>query len=323
MSTPLISVVIPCYNAAPFLSDCIKSIDRAAKGHDVEIICVDDGSTDETAAICRDLKQSFPAMNVISQPNGGPSGARATGVKHSRGQWIMFVDADDTLPANAVSDLIGVPDIERYDIVVGNKKGNSDESKVLDIEDYRKGVLRKKVPPYPWGKLFRRSLFDDDVFDLPRELIHGEDLIMNVRLAFNSSRPVFVTKKKVYDYNFVASSLSHTFKYTTDYEQIFDRELKRSIKSENPEYMHILVRMRIKAWKRINRFLISTRRNRDTDFYRDLCADIRKSAYRLDISERCNVYGNDVFTRSLIIIFEHLPHHLQKKIKALRAPKNQ
>lgn len=319
MKSPGISVVIPCYNAASTISECVESILHAAEGYEVEIICVDDGSKDNTVEICNNLASSHPQVKLVTQINSGPSAARCEGVRRASFDWIMFVDADDTVTPNAFNDLLKTDeDLDKYDIVVGNKKDHKGGPCVIGIEQYRIGVLKKKVPPYPWGKLLRKSLFDDHTFDLPRDLIHGEDLIMNVRLAFNSVKPVLITNKKVYNYRFVTTSLSHTFRYSPDFELVFDRELKRSIKSDDPVFQHIHISMRIKAWKRINRFCLSTRKNRDSEFYRTLCSDLKESEYKLSLSERYNIFFNDYFSRSLIILVEHFPHYLEKKIKALK-----
>src|SRR5579872_2171738 len=95
---PLVSVVVVCYNQAHFLADAINSV-LGQTYKNVEIIVVDDGSTDDTAATA----QRFPGIRYIHQKNCGLSAARNTGLKASRGQYLVFLDGDDRLLPEAVS----------------------------------------------------------------------------------------------------------------------------------------------------------------------------------------------------------------------------
>ncbi len=104
MDEPLISVIVPAYNAEAFLTPCIKSIlDQTLT--DLERIVVDDGSTDGTADICRRFEKTDPRLRYIHKSNGGVIQALKLGVENARGQWIAFSDHDDTLPADALETL--------------------------------------------------------------------------------------------------------------------------------------------------------------------------------------------------------------------------
>ena len=92
--TPLVSVVIPAFNAASVIAETLDSV-CAQTFQDFEVIIVDDGSTDETAAVAREFCAADARFTLIQQPNGGPSVARNTAVEHARGEWIAFLDADD------------------------------------------------------------------------------------------------------------------------------------------------------------------------------------------------------------------------------------
>ena len=98
ISTPcLISVIIPCYNYGRFLPDAVNSVLGQKKdGLAVEIIVVDDGSTDDTAAVAQRLGSS---IQYIYQENQGPSAARNSGIRIARGDYLVFLDADDLLTA--------------------------------------------------------------------------------------------------------------------------------------------------------------------------------------------------------------------------------
>ena len=93
---PKISVLIPVYNGAKYLPECLKSV-RAQTFTDFEIICINDGSTDRTPEILRQWQQKEPRLHIITQPNAGPAATRNRLLKEARGEYIAFVDADDKI----------------------------------------------------------------------------------------------------------------------------------------------------------------------------------------------------------------------------------
>ncbi len=100
MSGPLISVIVPAYNAARFLGEAIESI-RAQRWEPLEILVVDDGSTDGTAAVAEGLE----GVRLVRKENGGAASARNCGLKEARGEWIAMLDADDLWPADKLAVL--------------------------------------------------------------------------------------------------------------------------------------------------------------------------------------------------------------------------
>lgn len=100
-----LSIVIPVYNAEKWLSDCVRSALESYSG-DLEVICVDDGSTDASPTILDELASSNRKINVIHQPNQGRCAARNTGIHHAKGTWITFLDADDQLMPDAWSNIL-------------------------------------------------------------------------------------------------------------------------------------------------------------------------------------------------------------------------
>lgn len=102
---PLISIIVPVYNTKVFLPDCIDSI-LGQSVTDVEILLIDDGSTDGSADICDEYAASDCRIKVFHQENAGVSSARNKGLREAKGEWIMFVDSDDWLEENAISTLL-------------------------------------------------------------------------------------------------------------------------------------------------------------------------------------------------------------------------
>jgi glycosyltransferase involved in cell wall biosynthesis len=168
MSPPLISVVIPAYNAAAFLAPTLESI-FAQDHRPIEVILVDDGSTDDTLAIAR---QWSPALRVCHQPNAGPSAARNRGIAMAEGAYLAFIDADDTwLPSRLTRHLAILNERPALDMVLG-----------LIQLDYgtELGALRFRsdnaaISFFSFGAgLFRRALFQR-VGPLSEDLRNTED----------------------------------------------------------------------------------------------------------------------------------------------------
>ena len=101
MTQPLVSVIVPCYQAATTLCETLRSVQRQ-KFRDWECLIVNDGSTDETSAIARRWEARDCRFRVIEKTNGGPSSARNVGIRASRGEFLNFLDADDLLYRNAL-----------------------------------------------------------------------------------------------------------------------------------------------------------------------------------------------------------------------------
>ncbi len=117
--TKSISILIPAYNAEKTIGSCLESI-AAQTFTDYEIIVSNDGSTDNTVAKVERFKSDNPKLEVklISNPNGGVSLARKRALECASGEWITFVDADDTLPSNSLADLCSLAN-DDTDFVVG------------------------------------------------------------------------------------------------------------------------------------------------------------------------------------------------------------
>lgn len=112
-----VSIIIPVYNRKNFLTVCIKSL-LAQSFEDFEICLVDDGSTDGTGLLCDELAEKDTRIRVLHVQNGGAAYARQKGVELATGEWVLFVDSDDTMPADALQRLFQVTS-EDTDIVVG------------------------------------------------------------------------------------------------------------------------------------------------------------------------------------------------------------
>ena len=104
---PLFSIIIPVYNVQNYLSACVKSVVEQPGPRDWECILVDDGSTDQSGAMCDALAAELPDLKVIHRENGGLAAARNTGLKAATGDWLLFLDSDDAMAPGLLAQLRG------------------------------------------------------------------------------------------------------------------------------------------------------------------------------------------------------------------------
>ena len=175
MKHPLISVIMPAYNVAPYIKRSLESVLKQ-NYTDLEIIIVDDGSTDETGSICDDYSARDSRIKVIHQINGGLSDARNKGLEISSGDWIHFLDSDDWIEPDMYetliklaldndADLVSCMSRNCYEDGTVDKTDLSGNIDYLTADDLIRGLLtQKKVRFEVWNKLWRRDLIGDARF---------------------------------------------------------------------------------------------------------------------------------------------------------------
>ena len=184
-----VSIIIPAYNVEDYIEECVQSCLNQTSDL-CEIICVDDGSTDKTGKILDDLQKQYPKIQVIHQENQGLSGARTTGLKAATGDFICFLDGDDTLHPNVVANSIVIfglnknIDLYVYHIdVVYDDPEYPEFRKKKDVEYYKlpnSGLhsvnfdTMLKLNVSVCGKIFKRNIIDKYQIDFPISL-HYED----------------------------------------------------------------------------------------------------------------------------------------------------
>lgn len=115
---PLLTIVVPAYNVERYIEECITSIYRQApQDGSVQVLVVDDGSPDGSVAIVKRLQMQYPSLSLVSQENRGLGGARNTGVREAAGEYVWFVDSDDTLIGSWARQLIPILASGEYDAV--------------------------------------------------------------------------------------------------------------------------------------------------------------------------------------------------------------
>lgn len=173
MSSPLISVIIPVYNVEKYLKQCLDSIvNQTLK--DIEIICVDDGSTDSSLAILKEYAQKDTRFTILTQRNLRAGVARNTGLQKAKGKYLSFLDSDDFFELNMLEEMYNKAEKDQSDIVICAFTSFDEQTQEIKKIHKIKAEIEAKSPfnpktvseqlfnfskPNPWTKLFRRSFF--------------------------------------------------------------------------------------------------------------------------------------------------------------------
>lgn len=311
MPSPFISVIVPVYKVEQLIQECIDSI-LAQNFTDFELILVDDGSPDNCGVICDQNAARDSRIRVIHQKNQGATRARANGVAAAHGEFITFVDGDDTIPKHAFSTLIAPanPDI---DIVLGTTKNFLTPPKgELSADEYREAcITAKSTHAAPWSKLFRRSLFNKEVFSTPRDIILGEDDIMNILLAYKVKGKVYSTHAIVYNYRKNPQSVTQTSQPLT--ELIKSDVYKLSIlPKEDIERLlpKGLADRHISRWFNYSKYRVHIPRATH-EYHRYLCSILKHTSIRYGLLGRILFFCTNPLIRAIIVPLYRLTNSLR------------
>ena len=222
-----LSIVVPIYNVEKYLSGCVNSIlEQYLK--DIEIILVDDGSTDNSGKICDQFAKEDNRVTVLHKENGGLMSAWKYGVKHSHGDYIGFVDSDDWIDPEMYETLLKTIMQDQSDMVIcGLVKEYEDGHKEIDYNYVKTGlyekneIIEKIYPVLLKGshylnrgisinrvtKLFKKTLLDSVLDGLPDEISIGEDLLTTFRALTNSEKVTVLSDYTPYHYRINSQSM--------------------------------------------------------------------------------------------------------------------
>ena len=264
---PLISIIIPCFNAEKTLEKCLESVVQQSYAN-LEIIIIDDGSTDETSLIYNKFQSNDERILVLKQQNSGVSKARNTGVKAATGDYICFVDSDDWAELNYCSELYSLLVGENADISIveasyEDENGNVLCSKPISDEKIFDGnralvllLEDQEIQSHPWGKLFKADLLKNVHF--PENLKCFEDYSTLFKI-FNKAVKVVKSNEKLYHYIQREDSLSHNLSPATAYEfflaimEVFEFWRNSAKVGDRNKIIKNIVRKLLMVLKRITR----------------------------------------------------------------------
>ena len=216
MEKPMLSIIIPIYNVESYIKKCLDSLLRCIDPNQVEIICVDDGSTDQSSKICDAYQEKYTNVKVIHQKNKGVAAARNVGLRHAKGEYIAWVDSDDYVSFDwfrTIKDNLNTsPDLLIFDYTV--KKGIKDirwnvglSSEPTSEEFIYALSCDSRVVSILMNKVIRHEFFTKRKFD--EKDIVLEDYHLLTYLAPNLKKIKYVPES-LYFYVQRENSLVHT-----------------------------------------------------------------------------------------------------------------
>lgn len=195
-NTPLISIIVPVYNIIPYLPRCVESLQRQTY-RNLEILLIDDGSTDDTPALCDRLAESDERIRVFHKENGGPSSARNFGLSQAQGDYVGFVDSDDYVDADMYERLywaiaetgmpiaqVGRDEIDKDGNILPNICEPVSKQQIIPAQDFMKELLMHRGDCSFCTKLLRKDLFRVENFP---EGALNEDFHLLVKMLTHSS----------------------------------------------------------------------------------------------------------------------------------------
>lgn len=241
--SPTVSIIIPVYNVAPYLDECLESVSRQS-WKDFEAILVDDGSTDGSRSIAEKWSDRDSRIQVIGIPHGGQGKARNVGLDHSKGKYIAFIDSDDTVEPDYLKSLLEELESGDYDFSMMNVswEGKKLKQAVKSREKAMEEMLYQKASyASVCGKLFKRELFVEERFC---EDILYEDLDLMSRLMLRV-RQVRLMEANMYNYRKRSDSTLGQFserrldvlKVTRRIIDLIDWEMPKLIKGAQDRYL--------------------------------------------------------------------------------------
>ena len=240
-TTPKISIIIPCYNAASYVSPLLEALSRQAAGKPVEIIVINDGSTDDTLSILNNYHAQQPSLfHIVTKENGGTPPARNLGFSLAKGEYIWYVDGDDLITDGAIDALLAHISHTTADVICFNYREMDQNGHLLNsLKDWHYTYGSKidtitayalfDIPSYLWNRLIRRDYLLSHHITFPGLFPDDEEYVIQTYYAKGSMQFV---PDVIYQYRIVTASHSRKVKtfiiYCDNYKTIIERLIAES-----------------------------------------------------------------------------------------------
>lgn len=224
-----VSVIVPVYNVEKYLSTCLCSCINQTL-YDIEIICVNDGTTDHSLSILEAFARQDHRIRIVNKPNGGLSSARNAGIDVACGEMLMFLDSDDYLSPNACERVWAETKEEPTDIVIfgteifPTKPAATDWHRwTLNVWTHRRWWFEPSVlfrepnaKPFVWRQAFSRKLFEKTGLRFDERVRYGEDTVFQMEIFPHAKNFAFI-EDKLYHYRWYREgSLMHSYQTSLD-----------------------------------------------------------------------------------------------------------
>lgn len=304
---PKVSLIVSAYNIERYIKKCMESlVSQTLK--DIEIIVVNDGSTDNTLREIQQMAEIDSRVNVINQNNEGVMKARENGFKIAKGEYLLFVDGDDWLAEDAIEVLYKKAKQKDYDIVCykfyfvdgDDMKKSSTKSinyQMLVGDDFLKMIMTSKINPSLWSKLMKRKFIMDNDIPFPQSIAKAQDLAFSCSLGMHDPK-VCLIDKYLYFYftsrnTSVTNSISPVLLEVEKATSYIQQQLKyHHIYSENKEEFEFLAFVH-NFW--VNRDIIYNKKNY-------LSKTLYKRWRSMKINIKKNIYFKELIRRDPVKI---------------------
>ncbi|MBR3624318.1 MAG: glycosyltransferase [Selenomonadaceae bacterium] len=267
MQRSLVSIVVPVYNVEQYLPECLNSL-IGQSYEEIEIIAVDDGSTDDSGKICDEYGKNDQRIRVIHRENGGVVSARNDGIYAAKGEYICFVDADDTVNPRIIEHLvksIGSTDIATCGVTCERRDGTYNELKdafdeglyspqemdyFLDNMIRFQGKHREGILQYAVAKLYKTKLLQSIAGKLNKKIKYGEDRELVYR-AVMKANSIMITHKPLYFYRYRKDSALHGINNHVLHDINYLYETLRGVFSESSQKNTLLRQLEMVISSRI------------------------------------------------------------------------
>ena len=243
----LVSIIIPAYNMGDLVKSCINSVLNQTYSN-YEIIIVNDGSKDNTEAVCAEFAKANPNIFLFTQENQGVSVARNNGMKSAKGDYILFLDADDTIPPNALNDLMETA--KKYDSDMTMGKISPNEQIPIGVfsndEFLIKCLENNPITYYSVRTLYKREFLSGIYFE--KGYVCSEDSYFIFECAIRMPK-VATIPECVYSYNVNVNSVTRSAFTRKRYDSICKLiEKKEAVIAEKfPEYLELFYHLKTKT----------------------------------------------------------------------------
>lgn len=314
-----LSIIIPIYNIEKYLSECLDSI-VCQDCANIEVILVDDGSTDNSGKIADDYAQKYSFIQVIHQKNQGVSVARNNGLLNAKGEYIWFVDGDDWIEQMSIAkiielcqtniDIIFIDNIEVLDgkMINMNSKYNRISSLMPSnfTNDFRELLLKNIITPMPWDKVIKKNILIDNSILFEKEYRVAEDFYFNFFMLQHIKSYCYIGDICYFYRKDRLHSLSTDFSFNETKQLVC--ALKKSVDyinygdvSENIKYELLL--FSTKAWFVVIRYFVKFNYQERIYYYEILHEIYSVFLKKISLEDICNCNRGARFLHKIVDLF--------------------
>lgn len=319
---PKVSVIVPVYNVEKWLTRCLNSI-LSQDFDSFEVLLVDDGSTDNSAKVCKAFSSSDSRIKYFYKENGGLSDARNYGIRKAKGTYIVFIDSDDYIKkdylfslynsitkTNSEVAICGFDWVDENDNILYNVSlENIEDRKIISGRELLKDVFKKEGYAFvvAWNKMYKKSIFDNGII-FPKGRLF-EDEFINYELFWNVKKVVLIDKR-LYAYVQRNGSIKNsklTLKKISDFNEL--NILRTSFyKKKNRELYHL-------ANQAYRNWIVSIYYQAFNILSKKSKVDLRQKYIQLIILDKCKSDNRlqDIFAVINLYFASKLKNYLKKK----------